>query len=531
METSSQSKAADGSKRAMNTKPLLGFFQIWNMAFGFFGLQIGFGLQNANASRVFQSLGANVDELALFWLAGPVTGLIMQPIVGYMSDKTWGRFGRRRPYFFIGALLASIALMFMPHSPALWIAVGSLWVLDASLNISMEPFRAFVGDKLSTAQRTFGYAMQGLMIGAGGWLASKLPSFLTSAGASNQADIGSVPESVTYAFMIGAVILFASVMWTIFTTKEYSPQELADFEAADTSELAIMRQAERPVPPAAFFKRWGVIITLIGAALTACVFIFNTEKQFIVFSSGVTLTGLMFLWHGALCNAPQMLATVLDDLVTMPLIMKRLALVQFATWFAFFIMWVYSDPAFAAHHFGTSDAASKAYGAASFAKNDMFAVYNLVPIGFSLMIPFIVRAIGLKTTYAAALTLGGLGLIAIYVLPMGQFLGDGISFGWFTAFQTKFFLSAIGIGIAWTCVLTLPYAILADALPAEKMGTYMGIFNFFIVLPQLVVGTVMGPVIATFFGGNAVYAIVLAGIVMIIGAALLLLFVPYKKPA
>lgn len=511
------------------SKPQLNFFQIWNMAFGFFGLQIGFGLQNANASRVFQSLGANVDELALFWLAGPVTGLIMQPIIGYMSDKTWGRFGRRRPYFFIGALLASIALVFMPHSPALWIAVGSLWILDASLNISMEPFRAFVGDKLSTSQRTFGYAMQGLMIGAGGWLASKLPSFLTDAGMSNQADPGSVPQSVTYAFMIGAVILFASVLWTILSTKEYSPEELAAFEAADTSVLALERQSERPAPPAAFFVRWGLIAILIGLALTAGVFIFNTEKQFIVFSTGVTLMGLMFLWHGKLRNAPKMLATVLDDLVTMPLIMKRLALVQFATWFAFFIMWVYSDPAFAAHHFGTNDASSTGYGKASLVKNDMFAVYNLVPIVFSLMIPFIVRAIGLKVTYAAALVLGGLGLVAIYALPMGQYLGDGISFGWFTAFETKFFLSALGIGIAWTCVLTLPYAILADALPAEKMGTYMGIFNFFIVLPQLVVGTVMGPVVASLFGGNAIYAIVLAGMVMIIGAALLLLFVPYKK--
>ncbi len=511
-------------------KPSLGFFQIWNMAFGFFGLQIGFGLQNANASRIFQSLGADVDSLALFWLAGPVTGLIMQPIIGYLSDNTWGRFGRRRPYFFIGAILASIALVFMPNSPALWIAVSSLWILDASLNISMEPFRAFVGDKLSSNQRTLGYAMQGLMIGAGGWLASKLPNFLTNAGVSNQADIGTVPDSVIYAFMIGAVLLFASVFWTIITTKEYSPTELAEFEAADTSELAIARQLVRPVPPAAFFKKWGLIVTILGVALTACVFVFETEKQFIVFSSGVTLTGLFFLWHGTLRNAPKMLATVLDDLVTMPLIMKRLALVQFATWFAFFIMWVYSDPAFAAHHFGTTDASSEAYGTASLVKNNMFAVYNLVPIFFSLMVPLFARSIGLKTTYAVALILGGLGLVAIYALPMGQYLGDGIKFGWFTAFETKFFLSALGIGIAWTCVLTLPYAILADALPAEKMGTYMGIFNFFIVLPQLIVGTVMGPVVKTIFDGNAIYAIVLAGCVMIIGAVLLLLFVPYKKP-
>jgi len=327
---------------AARQKPNLGFFQIWNMAFGFFGLQIGFGLQNANASRIFQSLGANVDSLALFWLAGPVTGLIMQPIIGYMSDKTWGRFGRRRPYFFIGAILASIALVLMPHSPALWIAVSSLWILDASLNISMEPFRAFVGDKLSSKQRTLGYAMQGLMIGAGGWLASKLPNFLTNSGVSNTADIGSVPDSVTYAFAIGAVLLFSSVLWTILTSKEYSPDELATFEAADQSTLAKERRIERPAPPAQFFKKWGLVTTLIGLVLSASVFVFETEKQFIVFTSGVTIIGLLFLWHGTLRNAPKMLATVLDDLVTMPVIMKRLALVQFSTWFAFFIMWVYS---------------------------------------------------------------------------------------------------------------------------------------------------------------------------------------------
>ena len=515
---------------AARQKPQLSFFQIWNMAFGFFGLQIGFGLQNANASRIFQSLGANVDSLALFWLAGPVTGLIIQPIIGYMSDKTWGRFGRRRPYFFIGAILASIALVLMPHSPGLWIAVSSLWILDASLNISMEPFRAFVGDKLSSKQRTLGYAMQGLMIGAGGWLASKLPNFLTNSGVSNTADIGSVPDSVTFAFAIGAALLFFSVLWTILTSKEYSPDELAAFEAADQSELAKKRQAERPVPPAQFFKKWGMIATVLGLVLTASVFVFETEKQFIVFTSGVTLTGLFFLWHGVFQNAPKMLATVLDDLVTMPVIMKRLALVQCATWFAFFIMWVYSDPAFAAHHFGATDASSEAYGTASLVKNNMFAVYNLVPIFFSLLLPFFVKKIGLKTTYAAALTLGGLGLIAIFALPMGQYLGDGLKIGWFTAFETKFLLSALGIGIAWTCVLTLPYAILADALPAEKMGTYMGIFNFFIVLPQLIVGTVMGPIIKTVFDGNAIYAIVLAGAVMVLGAILLLLFVPYKKP-
>lgn len=501
---------------AARQKPQLRFLQIWNMAFGFFGLQIGFALQNANASRVFQSLGGELDALPLLWLAGPITGLLVQPIIGYMSDKTWGRFGRRRPYFFIGAIFASLALLVMPYSPILWIAAGSLWILDASLNISMEPFRAFVGDNLSTKQRTLGYAMQGFMIGGGGYVASKLPNWLTAMGIANTAEANQVPDSVKFAFLIGAALLLFSVLWTILTTKEYAPEELEAFEAADTSDLAAARKEVRDVPPASFFAKWAAIVSAIGCALLLLVLSGRTDKQFSVFAGALILLGVLFLLTSFRLKSGKdsgMVATVMGDLVTMPKVMKRLAAVQFTTWFAFFIMWIYLTPAVTSYHFDTVDAGSAAYGEGSLAVNNIFAVYSIVAFFFSLLIPIIVRYVGLKLSYALALAIGGFGVMSIF------FFKD----------PSMFWLSATAIGIAWACVLTLPYAILADALPAEKMGTYMGIFNFFIVIPQIVVGTVMGPVVKTFLGNEAIMALVVGGAVMVLGA-LLLVFVPYKKP-
>ena len=498
-----------------NHKPLMTFFQIWNMAFGFFGLQIGFALQNANASRIFQSLGADLDALPLLWLAGPITGLIVQPIVGYFSDKTWGRFGRRRPYFFVGALLATIALFVMPNSPYLWMAAGSLWILDAALNISMEPFRAFVGDNLNSKQRTLGYALQGFMIGAGGWRASKLPNFLTEAGFANTAAENQVPDSVKYAFIIGGVLLFLSVLWTILTSKEYDPDTLEAFERADTSENAKRRQVGRPVPEPGFFTLWGIVLLAVGFALQALIYLFETDKQFIVFATGVMIVGAMFLYNGfRLKNGGKsnMIGTVLDDLATMPKVMKRLAAVQFTSWFAFFILWIYLTPAITSHYFGTTDPSSEAYGEGSLSVNNIFALYSLVAWGFSLLIPLIVKAIGLKPTYALSLVIGGLSFASLY------FIGN----------PKLFWICATGIGIVWACVLTLPYAILADALPFEKMGMYMGIFNFFIVIPQIVVGTVMGPVVKSFLGDQAILALVVGGVVMLTGAVLLL-FVPYEE--
>ena len=504
--------ATDGSARL---KPSLPILSIINMAVGFFGLQIGFALQNANASRIFTSLGSNPDALPLFWLAGPVTGLITQPIVGYLSDRTWTRFGRRRPYFFIGAFLASIALIFMPNSPALWIAASSLWILDASLNISMEPFRAFVGDNLNTKQRTFGYAIQGFFIGAGGYVGSKLPEWATKFGAANTAQANAIPDSLKIAFLVGAAILFASVLFTILTSKEYDPETLEAFEASDNSALGEARRVERSVPAPGWFQLRGLIALAIGAALVVLVLTGAAEQQLSVFVVLVVGLGILLNYNALRLKggrAAGMIGALMNDLATMPVLMKRLALVQFTSWFAFFTLWVYLNSAVTSHHFGTTDPTSDAFGVGSLAVNNIFAIYSLVAWGFSLLIPVGTRSIGLKLFYVLSLLIGGLSFISIYLFP-----------------PSLFWLSAVGIGIVWACILTLPYALLADALPAGRMGTYMGIFNYFIVIPQLVVGTIMGTVLNTVLGGQTVLTLIVAGGVMMLGA-LLLIFVPYERP-
>ena len=508
--------AADLGGTPAALKPMLPLLSIINMAVGFFGLQIGFALQNANASRIFSSLGAEADTLALFWLAGPVTGLIIQPIVGYLSDRTWNRFGRRRPYFFAGALLASFALIFMPYSPALWIAASSLWILDSALNISMEPFRAFVGDNLSTKQRTLGYALQGFFIGAGGYVGSKLPQWATDwFGAANTADALAVPDSLKLAFIVGAGLLFVSVLWTILTSREYAPAELQAFEAADTSALAQARQADRPVPEARAFFIAAAVAAAVALGALLLILTNVAERQLGVFVVMVAVLGALFAYNGVRLSGgggTNMVGSLMDDLATMPTLMKRLALVQFCSWFAFFTLWVYLNSAVTSHHFGTTDPTSDAFGEGSLAVNDIFAIYSLVAWGFSLLIPIITRAIGLKPTYALSLLIGGLSFISIWLFP-----------------PSLFWLSAVGIGIVWACVLTLPYAMLADALPADRMGTYMGIFNYFIVIPQLLVGTIMGTVLSKLLGGETVLTLIVGGGVMMLGAVMLL-FVPYKAP-
>ena len=494
-------------------KPNIAFFQIFNMAVGFFGLQIGFALQNANASRIAQSLGADYDKLALFWLAGPVTGLILQPIVGYMSDRTWGRLGRRRPFFLIGALMAGCALIFMPNSPYLWIAASSLWILDSALNISMEPFRAFVGDNLNSKQRATGYAMQGFFIGLGTYVGSKLPEWMGLLGAENIATSGAVAPSVKWAFAAGAALLILSVLWTVLSSKEYSPEELTEFEAADTSDMAVSRKAPRPVPDPGFFTLWGSVSLAISITLTAFVFGFNTEKQFIIFAALVGVFGSLFLYNASRLKAgrePGFIGTLMDDFATMPMVMRRLAFVQFTSWFAFFILWVYLTPAVTSHHFGSSDTASQAYGNGALVVNDIFALYGIVSMFFALAIPVFTKFMGVKPFYALSLLIGGASFAGLY------FMGPEM-----------FWINATGIGIVWACVLTLPYVLLADALPPSRMGTYMGIFNFFIVIPQLVVGTVMGAVLSTFLENEPVRTLVLAGAIMASGAVLLL-FVPHK---
>lgn len=496
-------------------KPDLPIISIINMAVGFFGLQIGFALQNANASRIAQSLGADYDKLALFWLAGPVTGLLIQPIIGYFSDRTWGRFGRRRPYFMIGAILAAIALIFMPNSPYLWIAAGSLWILDSALNISMEPFRAFVGDNLNSKQRALGYSLQGFFIGFGTYVGSKLPEWMGLLGTENVAASGQVAPSVKMAFLVGALILFVSVLWTVLFSKEYSPEELEAFEANDGSDMAQLRKDAKPVPPAAFFQKWGLLSLIFSALLIAAVFVLNTEKQFIIFALLIGVFGLLFLYNSVRLKRGSpagFIGSLMDDFATMPLIMRRLAAVQFTSWFAFFILWVYLTPAITSHHFGTADTSTEAYGVGALAVNDIFAIYGIVSMFFALLIPFGVKLFGVKRFYALALLIGGSSFAGLYFAP-----------------PSLFWINAAGIGIVWACVLTLPYTLLADALPPARMGTYMGIFNFFIVIPQLIVGTIMGAVLTTFLNNEPIRTLVLAGGIMALGAVLLI-FVPYKDP-
>ena len=499
---------------ASGLKPSLPILSIINMAVGFFGLQIGFALQNANASRIFQSLGADYGALPLFWLAGPVTGLIIQPIVGYLSDRTWNRFGRRRPYFLVGAILASLALIIMPTSPVLWIAASSLWILDSALNISMEPFRAFVGDNLNSRQRSAGYAAQGVFIGLGTYVGSKLPEWLGLIGYANTAPEGSVAPSVRVAFLVGAAILFLAVLYTVLTSKEYSPEDLSTFEANDDSALGQARRETVEVPPAPFFTRWGLIALGLSVAMVAGVFALNTERQFIVFAILVGIVGVMFLYTGAHQKAdkpPNMVSGLMSDLVTMPTLMKRLAAVQFTSWFAFFTLWVYLTPAVTFHHFGTGDTSTQAYGDGALAVNDIFALYGIVSMIFAAIIPVFTRLMGVKPFYALTLIIGGLSFAGI------RFLDPSL-----------FWVAATGIGIVWASVLVLPYVLLSDALPAARMGTYMGIFNYFIVIPQLVVGTLMGGVLNSLLGGDPSLTLVVAGGVMMLGA-ILLIFVPYEK--
>jgi maltose/moltooligosaccharide transporter len=512
---------------AAGVKPMQSLFAIINMAVGFFGLQIGFALQQNNGSRIFQSLGADMESLPLLWLAAPLTGLIVQPIVGYFSDRTWGRLGRRRPYFLAGAILASLALIFMPNSPYLWMAAGSLWVLDAALNISMEPFRAFVGDNLNSRQKATGYALQGVMIGIGGYVGSKLPVWLSSGEVVSGEG---VPENVKMAFLVGAGLLIVSILITVLTSKEYSPDELAAYEAADESDMAELRRAEaiKPDPQPGVFIRAGLVILALGLGAVFWIKFGNADKVFSVFAGLVLVTGALFLLNGLMgARRGHFLGDVMGDLATMPLVMKRLAVVQFTSWFAFFIMWIYAVPAVASHHFDSRDAASSAYDAGANAVYGMFGVYNLIPIAMGLLLPLIVRGLGTKATYALGLFGGGVGLALLGLLPLGQYLGDGLAFGGINLFATQFTLSAVLIGIAWSCVLVLPYTILADALPPAKMGLYMGIFNFFIVLPQIIVATLMGPLLKTFLGNDPMNAMLVGGAVMALGAVLLI-FVPHK---
>jgi maltose/moltooligosaccharide transporter len=433
-------------------KRKLSFWDIWNMSFGFLGIQMGFALQNANASRILQIFGADVHELSWFWVVAPLTGLIVQPIIGYYSDRTWTKLGRRRPYFLTGAILASMGLILMPNAdmftaflPALWVGAGMLMIMDASFNVAMEPFRALVADLLPSDQRTLGFSVQTILIGIGAVIGSWLPYALSNwFGVSNNAVEGEVPLNLLLSFVIGAGVLVASILVTVFTTKEYTPEETAQFSApASEAEIAAEEKAS--------------------------------------------------------------LLDIFSDFKKMPLTMRQLSSVQFFSWFGLFGMWVFSTPAIAHHIYGLSlDDHGSAYQIAGDWVGILFGVYNAVSAVYAFFLPAIAKKIGRKLTHAVSLAFGGLGLISIYFVPNENWL----------------FLSMFGIGIAWASILAMPYAILAGSIPAKKMGVYMGIFNFFIVIPQIINAIIGGPIVKYFYGGNPIYALIISGISLLIAAIL-----------
>lgn len=444
----------------MTPKPRLSFWQIWNMSFGFLGIQFGFALQGGFMSRIFQTLGAEKDSLPLLWIAAPLTGLLVQPVIGYFSDRTWHPWlGRRRPYFLAGAILSSIALVFMPHSPTLWVAAGLLWVLDASINISMEPFRALVADKLPESQRSYGFVLQTLIIGIGTWLASNLPWLVARLGVPNEAGPGVVPPSVKIAFAIGAFVFLASILITVLTTREYPPEDSEGFRATRDAQGGLVGE-------------------------------------------------------------------IVHHVVHMPTQMRRLGVVQFFSWLAFFAMWSMATPGLTEHVFkapapdpAAFDMAVPAQAAAFQSANAAFqdaadlvgsymGYYGLSSMLVALLLSLYAARLPLnrRAVHAGSLVLGGLGFLSMWFVPQPAWL----------------ILSFALVGVAWASILSMPYALLSSHVPADRMGIYMGIFNMFIVIPQIVAATLLGPALRGFFGNQPIFALVISGASLLLAALSLL---------
>jgi maltose/moltooligosaccharide transporter len=494
-------------------KPQLNFWQIWNMSFGFLGIQIGYSLQNANVSRIFETLGARIDDIPILWIAAPVTGLIMQPIIGHMSDRTWNRFGRRRPYFLIGALLASIALCIITNSPTWLFAAGMLWIMDASINISMEPFRAFVGDMLTSKQRTSGFAMQSFFIGIGAVIGSFLPWVLANWFNVSEIPLPGklIPLNVKLSFYIGAAVFLMAVLWTVLRTREYSPEELREFDESEKSAMGEDTAAKSSVDknqtagksinyylPGIIWLSSGIILTLILSRA-------NLEKELYVITGGVALFGLLQLLAGALQSAGKSengLNSVLYDLRKMPATMGQLAVVQFFTWFALFSLWIYMTSAVTSHIYGTTDTTSVAYNEGANWVGVLFGIYNGSAALIAFLLPVMAKATSRKITHSICLAIGGISLISI----------NFISSSWLLI------VPMVGIGVAWASILSMPYAMLTGALPQDKMGVYMGIFNFFITIPQILAASILGSMVKHLFHGNTMLALITGGISMFIAA-------------
>ena len=489
----------------LQQKPRQNFAGLWNISFGFFGIQIGFALQNANMSRVFQTLGSSIDDLPALWVAAPLTGLLVQPIIGHLSDRTWNRLGRRRPYFLTGAILSALALFLMPLSPAfgapLLFAAAMLWLLDASLNISMEPFRAFVGDMLHTDQHAAGYAVQTAFIGAGAVVGSIFPWFLEQLGVSNLAADGGIPDTVKWSFWGGGLALFCAVLWTIVTTREYSPEQQAAF--AHAQEAA----PQHPVRALASKSYVGGAVWIVaGLAVMLAVDRLALEKEVLLLGALLAAYGVISGIGIALAKqgrSANMLSSIVGDFAGMPDVMKRLALVQFFSWSALFIMWINTTPVVTQYVFGSTDTTSAAYNEGANWVNVLFTVYNAVAAVAALaLLPWLSRRVGQVMTHSICLTLGAGGFL------MFVFVRDA----------TLLLLAEVGIGIAWASILAMPYAILASNLPQSKLGIYMGLFNVFVVVPQLLVATVMGSIMQAFFPGEPVWTMLFAAASWLVAA-------------
>ena len=492
-------------------KPKQGWAGLWNISFGFFGIQIGFALQNANMSRIFQTLSPNnpeiLNDLPALWVAAPLTGLLVQPIIGHLSDRTWlGRLGRRRPYFLAGALMAALALLLMPLAPQLIFAATMLWLLDASLNISMEPFRAFVGDMLRKDQHSAGYAVQTAFIGAGAVVGSYFPKALELAGVANSAPPGIIPDTVRYAFWFGGLALFLAVMWTVVSTKEYSPEEMAAFDGPQSAEDAgdtIRLLAARTLSSS--FAWIGA-----GTAIVAAVLGFGLEKEVYLLGGLLIAYGLASIAAITMAKAGRnasMLGHIVGDFSGMPPLMKRLALVQFFSWSALFIMWINTTPIVAQHVFGAIDASSPRFQEAGNWVDTMFATYNgVAAIAALSLLPWLSARIGKTRTHMVGLLCGAAGYASFFVIHDKQLL----------------LVSEIGIGIAWASILAMPYAILASSLPQRKLGIYMGLFNVFVVVPQLLVATVMGSIMKAFFPTEPIWTMAFASGTLILAATAML---------
>jgi maltose/moltooligosaccharide transporter len=481
---------------------------LWNISFGFFGIQIGFALQNSNMSRIFQTLGSSLDDLPALWVAAPLTGLLVQPIIGHMSDRTWlGRLGRRRPYFVAGAFLAAVALLLMPESRVLLMAALLLWMLDASLNISMEPFRAFVGDMLPRSQHTAGYAVQTAFIGAGAVIGSLFPYVLDRFGVANAAPNGMIPATVRYSFWAGGIALFAAVLWTVLSTREYGPEEMAAFGGPE--ELPAGGEQTLRVLAARSFRS-SLAWIACGAVIAVATWKFALEKEVYLLGGLLIAYGIASMLAIRLARAGRsanMLANIVGDFSGMPTIMKRLALVQFFSWSALFIMWINTTPVVARNFFHSPDPASAGFQDAGNWVGVLFAIYNgVAAVAAVALLPLLSRAVGKARTHMICLLCGAAGYLSFLIIRDPKLL----------------IASEIGIGIAWASILAMPYAILASSLPQRKLGIYMGLFNIFIVIPQLLVATVMGSIMKAFFPDQPIWTMLAAALVMAIAALAML---------